>query len=320
MQVTLESEQLVEIPEAGSEQTLAEYLQQLNSDLSEVNRFVYSAQVDGEEINDELNQKQCSEFEELHVEVRSFEAMAVDSIGQLGEYCQKFLASLPKVINNWSEKDKEEKDQHRQQMLEACELSAEVLEAMDSLLNISTETDEELLARVHKLEGELREAGRDELKKLLSENCRDLFTDLLEQMETTLSGLEDREEKFIDQVDTIQGKVTDLLEELPDLIEVLQAGEEAEGYTDLQEQTENIRKIITIISVFDQAGQIKQNFTPEEQEKLISIHTELTHGFDDLQDAIESKDLIMICDILEYEVIPYLETIRELFGSKQSEE
>lgn len=315
MEVTVDSEQLVEIPEPESNQTLGEYVEKLNEKLSEVNRFIYSVEVDDEQITEAKQQKKCAEFDRLQVDARSFEAMAVDSIGQLGEYCQNFLASLPEVVNNWSEKETETKDQYRQQVLEAFELSGEVLEAIDSLINVASTETEPLTERVQELEGKLREAGREELKNLLKEECRDFFTELLEALESILNDLETREGKISEQINTLQEKVSTLLDDLPELIQTLQGGEEVEGYEDIDKRAEDINKIIRIISIFDRAGLIKKSFSPEEQEKLIGIHTELTAGFDDLQEAIENNDLIMICDILEYEVLPYLETIEELFGS-----
>ncbi|GEM_PF-3610783 len=315
MKVTFSSEQPLEIEAPDPEQKLGDYIDFVNKKLSDVNRFIFSAEVDGEQITEERCRQKCDSFEELKLEARSFEEMTIDTIGRLGAYCQEYLAKLPQVIDEWKKKSDEEKNALRRQVLEAINLAGKVLDSIDDFLDVAVEEHDTIKSRTEKLAGQFREAGREELKSLLTEQGSEYFSELFDHLRAVLDYVDGQKDAESDQLSRLGRQLDELHEELTNLINKFQGGDIADAYDQLTDRATEIDELLAVIGGLDKTGFLKRNFTPETQDELSQAHTELHRGLTELLQAVEERDPIMVCDILEYEFLPYLESLQKLFGS-----
>jgi DNA repair exonuclease SbcCD ATPase subunit len=315
MQVYIDGDAEKEIPPVESFQTVGEYIEQLQEDLAQVNRVVYRAEVDGSEVDDETQKLACSEVDRLEVEVRTMDKMAIDSIGQLGEYCQGFLAKLPSILKEWDEKSAGKKEKYRQQVLEAFDIVENVLSAVEVVLSLSSDEMDRLSERVNTLRGKLEEADEDELNALLREDCQQFIEELLEHLQDLVGDLQERKRETQSDVEEARQLMDDMLTNIPPLIEQLQSGgaSEQEGIEKIEAQVKDLTRVLETLENLDEQGMIKKNLTPAEQEELVDFNQQLNEGLTELGEALKERDIIMICDILEYEVLPYLEKIKSHF-------
>ncbi len=315
MQVYIDGCSEDEIPPAESFQTVGEYIEQLQEDLAQVNRVVYRAEVDGSEVDGETRKLACSKVNRLDVEVRTMDKMAIDSIGQLGEYCQGFLAKLPSILKEWQEKSSGKKEKYRQQVLEAFDIVGNVLSAVEVVLNLSSDEMDRLSERVNTLRGKLEEVDEDELNLLLREDCQQFIEELLEHLQDLVDDLQERKRETTSDVEEARKLMDDMLTNIPPLIEQLQGGgaSEQEGIGKIEGQVKDLTRVLETLENLDEQGLIKKNLTPAEQEELVDFNQQLTEGLTELGEALKERDIIMICDILEYEVLPYLEKIKSHF-------
>ncbi len=319
MKVKFSSDQPVEIDPPDSDQLLGDYIDFVNEKLSDVSRFIFSAEIDGEKITEERCEQKCSSFEELKLEVRTFEVMTIDTVGRLGAYCREYLAKLPQVIDEWEENSDDEKNALRRQVLEAINLAGKVLDSIDNFLDVAVEENDKMKSRTEKFAGQLRESGREELKTLLAEQGSDYFSELFEYLRAVLDQVDEQKDKESRQLSHLGEQLDELHEELTSLIDKFQGGDVVDAYDELTDWAREIDELLAVIGGLDETGFLKRNLKPGNQEELEQAHVELYQGLNELMQAVEDRDPIMVCDILEYEFLPYLESLQKLFGVDDEE-
>ena len=305
--------------EAEEMKSLAEYIKELDEEFAEVNRVIHSIEVDGENFTRDVDEKlaalNCGEVDKLELKVQPMDKMAIDSIANLGEYCQSFLARLPDVVEDWGEKEEDQKKKHRQEVSEALNIARGILSSVTVILNMPSEKLSDLQERAGKLEEKVEEADFQKLGRLLREECREFIEDLLAQLREYMDALQVRKEDARDSARQIDKLIDEILERLPGLVDNLQGGETDEqvGLEEIEELAGKLEIILNRVSKLDDQGEIKKNLDRQSQGEMVKSQEQLTVGLQELEKALEDRDLIMICDILEYEIKPYLEGLKPIF-------
>ncbi len=321
MQVVMTENQPLEIEQPEAEQQLADYLTGLGEQLNKVNRFIYEVRVDGQSLSEVDSSETCGEFDKIEIKSRTYEDMTIDSIGHLGEYCQSFLVRLPQVLEDWDEKSAEEIEQLTDQVEEALEMANNVVRSIHEFLNFSSPKLTDLLEDGVKIKQQLAvEQSEAELQALLAQQAKQFFSGLLENLRETIDHLSREKQKLNDDQKDFEKNIKELFVTLPQTVDDLQSGRVSEGYSSLERVIIGLESILNNIKKLDDNGLLKLNLPPEQQVEMIKSHRELNTGIEELQMAVKEKDPIMVCDILEYEILPYLRDLEELFNFSEKHE
>lgn len=328
MKVIVNDEPSDEFGRPAPGETVGQFVDEINERLGETNRAVAEVLVDGEPLDEPLREEDCESVDTMKLNVATMEELTIDSIGQLGTYCHRFLDRVPEIVEEWNELGKETIEEYRNQVRESLDASAQVLSSVNVLTNLSfEEVNREAMAdRAQELEEKLREADLDELKTLLKDSVRSYFEDLLETLQAILDGLEDRRDRLVEDVDRVRGVAEELSEEVSEMIEDAQRrADEVGEWFDLERVRKTSSRLTEINQVFDaldQAGRLKTMFPEDRQERVEETLNELREGIGRLFGLLEDRDPTEIAKTLRKEVEPHLRTAREIIDSmvEQDEE
>lgn len=328
MKVIVNGEPSDEFGRPAPEETVGQFVDEINERLGETNRAVAEVLVDGEPLDESLREEDCESVDTMELTVATMEELTIDSIGQLGTYCHRFLDRVPEIVEEWNELGKEKIEEYRNQVRESLDASAQVLSSVNVLTNLSfDEVNREAMAdRAQELEEKLRAADLDELKTLLKDSVRSYFEDLLETLRAILDGLEDRRERLVEDVDRVRGVAEELSEEVSEMIEDAQRrADEVGEWFDLERVRKTSSRLTEINQVFDtldQSGRLKAMFPEDRHERVENTLNELREGIGRLFELLEDRDPTEIAKTLRTEVEPHLKTAREMIDSmvEQDEE
>jgi primosomal protein N'' len=304
-----------DLPEPKASQTLGEYLEEANQQFAEVNQVVSPQSVNGEAFSPEANDREIEQIDRLELSVQPIEETVVNTLMELAAYLDRALNNFPEIIEELHEEGPDDADVYRDQLDEAFDAIGSLLTSMIGVVNV-----EERLKPVKKINTQVKElddrldsaAGEDLIE--LFEDTRDTFERLRDEIETIVSVLAQQEEKLWEGGPELEEKLRRRIDMIPELVEELQSQPSPENYEEVDQMVDDLEEVLGFIQELDKAGKIKLLLTPEEQEKINEAHQDLDRGIDELNQAFEEKDVILICDILEYEILPYLEDIVEFIA------
>lgn len=304
-----------DLPEPKASQTLGEYLEEANQQFAEVNQVVSPQSVNGEAFSPEANDREIEQIDRLELSVQPIEETVVNTLMELAAYLDRALNNFPEIIEELHEEGPDDADVYRDQLDEAFDAIGSLLTSMIGVVNV-----EERLKPVKKINTQVKElddrldsaAGEDLIE--LFEDTRDTFERLRDEIETIVSVLAQQEEKLWEGGPELEEKLRRRIDMIPELVEELQSQPSPENYEEVDQMVDDLEEVLGFIQELDEAGKIKLLLTPEEQEKINEAHQDLDRGIDELNQAFEEKDVILICDILEYEILPYLEDIVEFIA------
>lgn len=309
-----------DIPHPDPSQTLEEYLQQLNDQFADINRVVNPEMVNGEPFRPDFNDWTPDEIDQLELTVQPIEDLVVDSLVELAEYLDRALENFPEILEELRESDDPDVSIHRDQLQEAFVVINQILTSVIGSISIDErlKTIKQINERVKTLHDDLEEKEGKELVSVFK-SSQELFTELRREIQTIVQLLAQREESLWEGVTDLHDQVEGWVQSIPDLVNDLQSEPDAEHYNQIEALTNHLSDVLEFIEDLDRAGKLKLVMTPEEQDQLNEANVELDRGLGELNQAFENKDVIMICDILEYEILPYLKDIGEFIGELSAE-
>lgn len=301
-----------DIREPDPERSLDDFLEELRDQFSDVNRIINDVRVDGVPLPEISDRTHCGEIDELALKVSKFETMAVQAIGDLGEYCQRFLRLLPEIVEDWEQVDEEDREQYRRQVNEALRASRDVFNSLDQLLDLNEtfrQRCEDLRERAATLSRSLEDEETSQISTLLRERGQDFFSETLSCLQDLIDYLQQQQSDLEEDVERIRETIQTDIERIPKVVDQLQKGKEKQGLEAIEPIAQNLRSLLQLVQRLDAAGKVKNALSPDQQEQLQEIHRHLETGVDEITDALENRDIVMICDVLDYEIQPYLETV-----------
>lgn len=312
MELLVNGETDDEISPPEPSQTLEEYLEQLNEQFGKVNQIVRPLAVNGRDFTSEFNDWTPDEIDQLELTVQPIEDLVVNSLVDLAEYLDRARENLPEILENWEEQDVETRQQYEDQLDDAFSVINQILTSMMGIINIEDRLKpiKQINSRIKGLDEKLSEKDGDELRPVFEETDQ-LFENLREEIGTIVQVLSQKEQALWEDSDDLQGTIESRLDRIPSLIENLQQSPDSDDYEEIDELVADLERVLGYVEKLDEAGKIKLFLSPEKQEELGETHRELDQGIEELNRAFEEQDVIMICDILEYEVQPYLEQISD---------
>ena len=312
MDIFIDGERDTELPEPELSETVDEYLGRINEEFADTNRVVQIEAVNRQNLTEEMLEREARNLERLDLSVKTIENVAVDSIVYLAEYLDRALQRFPDIIDDWEQEDTDQRETYEDQLEEAFEAIDQIITSLPEMVDL--EQQEDALLDIHDqlrdLRRELEDSAREQYQPIL-ENVRELFSDLRQELENIIHVLSQQLESLEQGRKKYSNLIEQYLEDIPSLVETLQSTKTSETYDRVGEILEGLNGVLDYMNSLDRAGKIKLLFSPEDQETLNKAHEELDTGLDELERAFEDRDLVMICDILEYEIQPYLEKIQQ---------
>lgn len=301
-----------DIREPDPQRSLEDFLGELRDQFSSINRVINDVRVDDQPLPEVSERIACGEINELSVRVSKFETMAVQVIGDLGEYCQRFLRVLPDLVEEWEEVEASEREKYRRQVTEALTASRDVFSSLQQLLDLDEEHRSRcstLRERAQALSQRLEEEATPGISSLLREQGQDFFSETLDCLQDLIDYLQRQQSDMEEDVQEVRENIRTDVERIPKVVDQLQKGKEKQGLEGIEPIAQNLRSLLQLLQRLDAAGKVKNALSPEQQEKLQEIHQHLETGLDEITGALEDRDIVMICDVLDYEIQPYLETV-----------
>lgn len=326
MKVIVNGEPSDEFGRPAPEETVGQFVDEINKDLGKTNRAIGEVLVDNQPLNDPLRYRACESVETLELNIGTLEELTIDSIGQLGTYSHRFLDRVPEIIDEWNELGREQVEEYRKQVQESLEASVQVLGSVDVLTNLSFDdvNRKAMAERARELKQKIQESEIDELRDLLQNSVRSYFEDLLDTLQNILDGHKERREQLLEDVDRVHKVAEDLSTEVSDMIEdAQQRADEVGEWFDLERIRKASSKLTEINQVFDaldQAKKFKFLFPEERHEQVEETFTELREGIGRLFELLEDRDPTEIAKTLRKEVEPHLKSAQEIIDSLVEED
>jgi len=308
----------VEPPQAG--QTLEDYISDLNDQFGKINRVAQIETVNGEEFQPQFYSWASERVEQMEISIKPIEEVVVNTLMSLARYLDQALGNLPSIIENWEKQGQDDIQTYVDQLDEAFTTIDQILTSIVATTDVEDrlESLNDIQSRTRELDRKLQERTPDNLRDVF-ENTHDLFSELRTEIENVVQLMTQKEEFLWRNLSEISNSIRTWIEDIPDLVENLQTGDDSKAYDRIENAAEDLDRIIIFMNQLDEAGKLKMVLSPEQQEELRTAHSELETGIDELQDAFENNDVIMICDILEYEILPYLKDVDRFLDDLEME-
>lgn len=100
----------------------------------------------------------------------------------------------------------------------------------------------------------------------------------------------------------ISQRVDSILDNAINCVKAFRTGDGAKGYEKITEFIENLQSLVAEVEKEDDSKQ-----------KISSIIVEMNEAFKQINNALSNKDNVMISDLMEYEIIPKIQSIKSLF-------
>ncbi len=309
--------------EIESEATIGELLDCLSSWIAKQGCVLVSVKLDGQPIDfssdKDVRSAPIASGKRLEVEAQNARVLVVETVEELGQYLDRVARLAPKM------NESEMNDESIRQLLEGLSWSEDVLRRVEELLRISYRDIEVEGERMHKLvlqlgdiRDHIREAHRHGnhaallavLRGSLTSLCDRLARALPLMLEKASVGL--KNDAVLDDLNEHLPLVASLPEKLEAVAVKISIGDSLKGMeefaacvTTLEEAfllVDRCRRELGVpIQDFDMGGKTFD----ERNQALAGILQELV-------DAFERKDRVLIGDLIEYEISPVTEALAGL--------
>lgn len=326
MKVIVDGEPTDEFGRPDNDQTVGDFIDHINRNLSKNNRAIGEARIDGEIATEENREKKCGSVETLELEISTLEELTINSIGQLGSYCHRFLERVPDIVSDWQELSTEKVDEYRSQVVESLSVASRVLNSIDALTNLGRHKEErnKMAKRAEELRDELVEGTSDRVRELLQGSIREYFENLLETLQDALDQIEERRENLLEDVQNIGSVVDNLHNEIKQLIDdAQQKSDSIDEWFDIErirEATSQLTEINQVLDKLDQSGKLKAAFEVDELESIKKTREELREGVARVFSLLEDRDPTEIAKTLRTDIEPYLNRVRGYFEALSGEQ
>jgi hypothetical protein len=325
MKILVDGEPTDQFGRPLEDETVGEFLDRVNEELSDTNRVISEARVDGELVDGIVRDRPCNDVESIKISLSTMEELTIDTIGKVGSYCHRYLDKIPEIVEDWESYGRDRVEEYRKQVIESLNAAYQLLTSVETLTNLSLdETNREaMMERAADLKSQLKDADPESVKTLLQDSIRSFYEELLETLQTILEELQERREFLVSELDDVQEEVEALYQEVQSIIEKAQKRSEAVSeWLNLEKVSEVSQKLTGVSKFFetlDQSGKLKTMVPSDRQEQFREELAELRDDVGKLFKLLEDRDPTEVIKTLQKEVQPHIEKAREFIDSLDPE-
>lgn len=331
--------------ELESEKTLGEVLLAVGKWTGETNsEVITSIRLNGgEEILPKegfKSKRSIKEINKIELETVGVVELSIDGLVELLDYFPKLKSEIEKALRALEKKDEEKLDNLVRKIIDdvgwAYALIEDIYEAMQAeektifLEEKAVKEEKEVLNTIKqellRLLGKKEE--REELRKLLKEQLYfhldkwlKLFPKLIECFKAMKGERRDSKVLFkgIEEIETFKERLNILSKDLVEVAVKLQIGEDIKAMEIFQNDINTLEDLITLTQDIRRCfnlnyANIKINDKSIEEE-IITLKEMLK----EIIVAFENSDIVMLCDLLEYELSPLTESWLDILDKLEEE-
>lgn len=305
--------------------TFSQLMSELNRFLSGREEIIVDVRADGREIiswdSIELDPARVSRLEIQSQPIREY---AVGSLGDLGDYTGNTLA----VLRNAEEICRKEGfPEVRRQLAEGLDYILTVIETSGKILDLKMDQSRydmrsgtQMLNELKMIKTRLSKAHNFDAAKKDLEELEFTLTDWLKFLEILLRRYADKQADFGTPED-ISGQAQKQIESLDQLstdvkqiVEDLYAGKIAKSLDQFHGRLLSLQMSLSYLEKLREHGRINYQTLAVEQESLAAKIPKIAKVLKELSDSIQIGDTVLMRDLLEYELLPFIAFLRQIFG------
>lgn len=300
--------------------------------MTEINRVVNSreeiitdVQADGKSIEEwdspGVDLAGISRLDILSLPARDY---AIASLGDLGDYTGEVLSVL-RNFENICRKDGFEMVRNR--LVEGLDYITTVIETSGNVLRLNlaqarydARSGEQMLKELKSLKSRVQAAADFASSKSVFENLEFTLTDWLKFLETLLRRYGDKQaeigspEEVLEEVNSKIQSLNQLESDIKSIVDDLYAGKIAKSLDQFQSKILTLQSSLAYIQRLNEYGRVRYQTLAVNNEKLADKIPQIVKILKELSDSIQVGDSVLMRDLLEYEVLPFVSFLRQIYG------
>lgn len=286
--------------------------------------IVTDVHADGREVESwDTAKLDVSKIARLEIRSQPAREYAITSLGDLGEYTGQVLSVLRNVENICK---KDGFDTVRRKLCEGLDYILTVIETTGSVLKFDLaqsrydiRSGEQMLKELRSLKTRLAESPNLESSRSHFENLEFTLTDWLKFLETLLRRYSDKQaelgtpEDVSDQARSQIDAMDRLQTDIKSIVEDLYAGKVAKSLDQFQTRILALQSSLVYLQQLKEGGRIQYHSLAVKEESLSEKIPQMTKILKELSDSIQIGDTVLMRDLLEYEVLPFIQFIRQIY-------
>jgi hypothetical protein len=306
--------------EIETEATIGEVIDSLTRWLHEQGCVIVSARLDGKPFHpadDEATRAlPISDDQRVECEAQNTRVLVMETVNELGQYLDRMARLAPGLA------DREVTDENIQQILEGLTWTEDVLNRVEEILRISYRDIEfegekfhKRVLRVGDIRDHIGEAHRSGNRAALTAILRDSVAPLCDTIVRALPVILEKgavgvpADDLMDEISELQPVIQALPERLEAIAIKISIGDSAKGMEEFASAVSALERAFMLVdrsrkelSISLEELTIEGKSFDERNQALMAILQELIEAF-------ERKDRVLIGDLIEYEIAPVTEAL-----------
>ncbi len=141
-------------------------------------------------------------------------------------------------------------------------------------------------------------------------------------IEPVLSLLQERIKEYLHprrEIESVGYLLQNLLPQISEVSLLLQNGEDKKAMNLVIHFTELFSKLLRLLSIIQQDHMTEPSQAPKDKSPIAAFQAEMNQILEELIEAFHAEDTVLIGDLLEYEVVPKMESLPQLISEIKDE-
>lgn len=312
-------------PDMPHGSSFPQLMTEINKILGHREEIITDLKADGLEIVSwDVAELDVAQISRLEIQTLAAHEYAILSLGDLGEYTGEVLSVLRNVENISGKRGFEHV---RQQIFQGLDYMMAVIETSGKVLHLKLDksrydmrTGEQMMKELVSLKSKIAAAQDVAAAKRHFEELELTLTDWLKFLEVLLQRYGDKQVEVGDRLEILdhaknQGAVLDRLEAaVKGIVDDLYAGKLAKSMDQFQSKILTLQESLVYLQRLKDAGRIQYHMLTVKDEALSDKIPQMAKILKELSDSIQIGDSVLMRDLLEYEILPFISYLRQIYG------
>ncbi len=311
-------------PAVAAPAAFAQLMTEIIRILGKREEVITDVRADGREIEAwDTAELDVSKIARIDIQSQPARDYAIASLGDLGEYTGQVLSVL-RNVEAICKKDGFEVV--RRKLCEGLDYISTVIETTGNVLKFDLaqsrydiRSGEQMLKELQSLKIRMAESPDIGSSQKLLENLEFTLTDWLKFLETLLRRYGDKQaemgtaEEVLDQAKSQMESMEQLQADIKSIVEDLYAGKVAKSLDQFQTRILTLQSSLVYLQQLKDCGRIQYHSLAVKEELLSEKIPQMSKILKELSDSIQVGDTVLMRDLLEYEVLPFILFIRQIY-------
>lgn len=311
--------------------SFSKIMTELNLQIAEREEIVTDVLVNGKELaNWDRADVDVSTITQIDIVTLPTRDYAIASLGELGDYTANMLAV---IRNARAICDREGFVSVKARLREGLDyiqvvidMSCKVLDLRLDQARYDMRTGDQMIQGLRALKGQLSQAADFNSSEKLFEELDFTLTDWLKFLEILLRRYGERQD-LVGSSDDVrddigaQVQIIDQLhQDIQSIVQDLYAGKITKSLDQFQSRVQVLQEALLYLQKLQAAGRFRYDALSADGEPLIDKIQKFPAALNELSESLRIGDTVLMRDILEYEILPFLTYLRQIFGQISSQQ